>query len=258
MRLYAKFLSMHLKRQMQYKASFTLSVTAHLAGSAATLLGVWFMLERFHAVDGFTAGQAFVCYAAILAAFSLSEMFGRAFDLFPGMLGNGGLDRVLVRPRGVIFQVLASDADFTRAARLVQAAAVLAFAIPRCGVEWTWDRGLALTLMIGCGSVVFFSLLLLYAAFSFFTVEGLEFMNILTHGGCEFGRYPFSVYGRGVLRFLTFVVPLALVQHYPLLYLLGREQSPLFLLAPLASLLFLAPCLWFFRFGLRRHRSTGS
>jgi len=48
------------------------------------------------------------------------------------------------------------------------------------------------------------------------------------------------------------------VQYYPLLYLLGREESLLFAFTPVIALLFLLPCYVFFRFGLRRYKSTGS
>lgn len=67
-------------------------------------------------------------------------------------------------------------------------------------------------------------------------------MNIFTDGGREFGMYPLSVYGESVLRLLTFTVPLALFQYYPLLYLTGRQQSLLNALCPLLSLWFLLPC----------------
>ena len=83
-------------------------------------------------------------------------------------------------------------------------------------------------------------------------------MNIFTDGGREFGRYPFSVYGRDALRVLTYAVPLALVQYYPLLYLLGKEAGVLYMLSPLLALLFTVPAYLLWRFGLRRYKSTGS
>jgi ABC-2 type transport system permease protein len=148
--------------------------------------------------------------------------------------------------------------EFTRVGRLVQALVVFCYAVPASGVRWSAGKVLTLCLMVICGSLVFFGLFLVYAAFSFFTIEGLEFMNILTDGGWEFGRYPFAVYGERVLRFLTWIIPLALFQYYPLLYLLGRETSPFYMLCPLLSLIFLIPAYSFWRFGLRRYRSTGS
>lgn len=258
MGLYFKFFRMHLQSQMEYKLSFFFTVLGQFLVSFSALLGIWFMFDRFHEVEGFTFPQVLLCFATVLMAFSLAECFGRGFDLFPQMIGNGEFDRVLVRPRNEIFQVLSSKMDFTRIGRLLQAFLVFGYALPTSGVIWTLDKGITLFLMIICGSLVFFSLFLIYAAFSFFTLEGLEFMNVLTDGGREFGRYPFAIYGNEVLKFLTYVVPLALFQYYPLLYLLDREQSVWYMLAPLLSLLFIIPAYGFWRFGMSRYISTGS
>lgn len=258
MKLYMKYLAMHLKSQMQYKTSFFLSIFGQFLVSFTVLLGLFFMMNRFNTVDGFTLQQVLLCFATVLMAFSLAECFGRGFDLFPNMLSNGEFDRVLVRPRGIVFQVLAQKVDFTRLGRLTQAVLVFCYAIPTSGVTWTFDKISTLILMIFCGMLVFFGLFLIYAAITFFTTEGLEFMNVLTDGGREFGTYPYSIYGNGILKFLTFVVPLALIQYYPLLYIIGKTNNVLNMLSPFAGLLFLLPSYALWRFGLSRYKSTGS
>ena len=249
---------MHLKSRMQYKTSFFLTLIGNFFVSFSALLGIVFMFARFQVVDGFTFEEVLLCFAVMLAAFSLAECFARGFDHFPRMMGNGQFDRALVRPQPVIFMVLSMNIDFTRLSRLAQAGLVFMYAIPNSDVYWTWDKVLTLVLMVFCGAVLFFGLFLVYAAFTFFTIEGLEFMNIFTDGGREFGRYPFVIYGQGVLRFLTYVIPLALVQYFPLLYLLGRETNPLYMFMPLIALLFLVPAYGFFRYGLSCYKSTGS
>lgn len=90
------------------------------------------------------------------------------------------------------------------------------------------------------GVIVFSGLFLVYASLCFFTTEGLEVMNILTDGGREFGRYPLSVYGEGFLKFFTYVVPLALFQYYPLLYITGRSENLLYMFLPVIGSLFKA------------------
>lgn len=258
MRLYMKYFSMHIKSQMQYKTSFFFTTLGQFLVAFATFLSIQFLFARFDSVGGFSYEEVLICFSVMILAFSLSELIGRGFDRFPVLLGNGGFDRALVRPRNVVFQVLASQVEFSRLGRFVQAVAVLIYALPRSGIDWTWDKIMTLTLMVVCGSLLFFGLFVVYAAFSFFTIEGLEFMNVLTDGGREHGRLPFGVYGDGVLKFLTYIVPLALVQHYPLLYLVDREQSIFYALTPLLALVFLLPCYVFFRFGLRHYKSTGS
>ena len=243
---------------MQYKTSFFFTFLGQFLVSFSVFAGLAFLFMRFDDIDGFTYQEVLIGFAVMMLAFSLGEMFGRGFDQFPRLLGNGTFDRALVRPRNIIFQVLASTTDFTRLGRAIQAVIVFVYIIPRSGIVWTWDKILTLCLTIICGSLLFFGLFVVYAAFSFFTIEGLEFMNIFTDGGREHGRLPFSVYGENVLRFLTFVVPLALVQYYPMLYLLGREESMFYAFTPVLALIFLLPCYGFFRFGLRHYKSTGS
>ena len=226
--------------------------------SFSVLLGMYFMMARFHSVDTFALQEVLLCFATVLMAFSIAECLARGFDQFPLMISNGEFDRVLVRPRGLIFQVLAVKADFTRLGRLTQAVLVFCYAIPTSSVIWAPDKIITLLLMIICGSLVFFATFIVYAAVSIFTIEGIEFMNVITDGGREFGAYPYSIYGDNILKFLTYIVPLALFQYYPLLYLLGREQSILYMLAPLASLIFFIPAYIFWRIGLHKYKSTGS
>ncbi len=258
MRLYKKYFLIHVQSQMQHKLSFVLTMLGQFFVSFTALVGIFFMFGTVHEVQGFTLNQVMICFAVVLAAFSIAECFARGFDMFPSMISNGEFDRVLVRPRGEIFQVLASKVELTRVARLMQSIVMLVYAIPRAGIVWTLPRVSVLALMIAGGSVIFSALFLIYAGFTFFTIEGLEFMNVLTDGGREFGRYPFGIYGKQVLTFLTCVVPLALFQYYPLLFLLGRSTSALYALAPLLGTLFALPAYAFWRFGVGRYKSTGS
>ena len=61
-----------------------------------------------------------------------------------------------------------------------------------------------------------------------------------------------------MLTFCTFVIPYALVQYYPLTYVLGRSDNPLFIFLPLLACLFVVPCWIVWRIGVRRYKSTGS
>ena len=258
MRLYLKYVSIHLKSQMQYKMSFLLTMMGQFITAFSALLTAYFMMQRFGSIKGYSLSEVLLCFAIVLMAFSLSECFARGFDMFPNMLGNGEFDRILVRPKGIILQVLGSKVEFTKLGRLIQAVLVFAYAIPASPVVWTADKILTLVLMILGGTVVFSGLFVIYATLCFFTTQGLEVMNIFTDGGKEFGKYPFEVYGQGILKFFSYVIPMAWFQQYPLMYLLGRTENKLLMLSPLVCFLFLIPCYVLWRFGLRHYKSTGS
>lgn len=258
MKLYLRYFTIHLKAQLQYKVSLLFTMLGQLITSFSAFVGIFFLMRRFHAVEGFTVNEVMLCFATVLMAFSTAECFARGFDRFAPMLGNGEFDRILLRPRGLILQVLGSKIEFSRLGRFLQAALTFCVIIPRCGIDWTPDKVAVLVMMVLGATVVFSGLFLLYAAICFFTTEGLEFMNIFTDGGRQFGAYPLSVYGEGVLRFYTYVIPLALCQYYPLLYLTGRTTEWYTALLPLFSLVFLLPCYLVWRLGIRHYTSTGS
>jgi len=101
-------------------------------------------------------------------------------------------------------------------------------------------------------------LFIIYASICFFTLEGLEFMNVLTDGAREYGKYPLNVYGKGVLRFCTYLVPYALFQYDPFLYLIGRTDHKSSMFLPILDCLFVLPCFLLWHFGVRHYQSTGS
>ena len=258
MKLYLKFVAMHLKRSMAYRKSFFFSLLGQFLTAFAEFLGLVFLLDRFETVGGYSLGECLLCGGVMLTAFSLAECFFRGFDKFPDLVRSAQLDRLLVRPRSLMFQVLCDQIHFARLGKLAQGVVMLAWGIARTRIEWNALRLLTLALMLLGGTVVFAGLFILYAALCFFTLEGLECMNVFTYGAREYGVYPFDVFGKGVLKFATFVIPYALFQYYPLLYLLGRLSQPAYGLLPLLTPLFLIPCALLWRLGVRRYKSAGS
>lgn len=256
-KLYFRFLAVHLKTAMAYKGSFILSCIGQLLITTNVFLGVKFLLDRFGSVGGYRLPELTLCYSVILLSCSLAECFGRGFDSFPRILSSAQFDRILVRPRGIVFQILCQDMKPSVISRAAQAIVMLVYGITAGAVQWTIGKAMTLAAMVLCGSVLFFGLFLLYAALCFFTMEGLEVMNIFTDGAREYGKYPFGIYGKGVLLITTLIVPLALVQYWPLQYLLNRGPWQYGLL-PLLSLLFLIPVCSFWKFGVAHYRSTGS
>lgn len=256
-RLYFRFLAVHLKSAMAYKGSFILSCIGQLLISFNVLLGVKFLLDRFGSVSGYKLPELILCYSVILLSCSLAECFGRGFDTFPRILSGAQFDRILVRPRGIVFQILCQDMKPTVISRVVQGIVMLVYGVTAGAVHWTAGKAFTLAAMILCGAILFFGLFLLNAALCFFTMEGLEVMNIFTDGAREYGKYPFGIYGKSVLWITTLVVPLALVQYWPLQYLLDHGPWQYGLLPPLSAL-FLLPVWLFWRYGVANYRSTGS
>lgn len=258
LKLYFHYISITIRSAMQYKTSFAMFVIGQFLVSFNVFLGVYFMFQRFHSVKGFTFQEVVLCFSIVLLEFSLSEMYARGFDLFPSMVRRGDFDRILLRPRGAVLQVLGSRFELTRIGRMLQAVLMFVYAVTTAGLHWTAAKVLTVIFMLTGGSVLFTAMFMIGASFSFFTTEGLEFMNVFTDGAREYGKYPLSVYGKRLLWITTFLLPYALIQYYPLLYLLDRRESPIYIFLPLLAALFLLPAYLLWRIGMRHYKSSGS
>lgn len=258
MRLYLKYVSMNLKSAMQYKVSFFFTILGQFLVSFQVFLGITFMYGNFSSVKDYSYQDSLLCLAVILLSFSLAEMFFRGFDSFAGILSNGEFDRILVRPRGEILQVLCTKMEFSRVGRVLQVLLIFGYVFCTDTIEWTPMKGLTLFLMVAGGTGLFAAMFILYAALCFFTTESLEFMNIFTDGAREYGKYPIDIYGKPVLMLCTFLVPYALVQYYPFLYLTDRREEAWLCFLPLLALLFLIPALALWKVGVKHFKSTGS
>ncbi|MDQ0111032.1 ABC transporter permease [Paenibacillus harenae] len=260
MRLYFKYVSILFKSQLQYRASFWLLSFGQFLVPFTVFAGLYFMFERFGQLQGWTFFEAALCFGIIHMAFSLSECFARGFDAFSGLVRRGEFDRLLVRPRSTVLQVLGSQFEFTRVGRMLQSAIVLGWALYSLPVEWNTAKVTTLILMIVGGVFIFAGIYILMATLCFWTIQGLEIANILTDGGREMAQYPLNIYERWVKILFTYVIPFGCVNYLPLLYILGKQDGNewFYMLLPLAGILFLLPCLAIWHIGVRHYRSTGS
>lgn len=256
--LYLHYISINIRSMMQYKTSFFLTTAGQFLVSFNVFLGIFFMFRRFHSVEGFSYSEVLLGFSIILLEYSIAEMFVRGFDCFAGIVRFGEFDRIMVRPQNEILQVLGNKFELTRIGRMFQAVIMFVYGISKSEITWSFSKVITVLFMLIGGISVFSGLFLIYAALCFFTLDGLEFMNVFTDGAREFGKYPVGIYGEKILLFATFIIPYALIQYYPLLYLLDRRTSALYIFLPLLACLFLIPSMLLWKFGVRHYASSGS
>lgn len=258
MKLYFTYAAIQLKTQMEYKLPFFVALFSQFLVALSTVLTMSFILDRFGSIGSFTLEHSMLCCSVGTFGFALARCFFGGFDKFQGLVKNGGLDSLLIRPVNTVFLILASNIRFERLGSALSSLAVLCYAVTANGL-WTDPVRLAVICFMVLGAAAFFSgIYLLYATLCFFTLEGLEFVNVLTHGLTDLGKYPMGVYGKAMLTFFTVVLPFACAQYYPLLFVIGRDVRAVTALAPAACFVFLIPCVALWYFGLSRYQSTGS
>lgn len=265
LRLYGRLVAMEVRAQLQYRVSFLLDVATSALVVAIEFGTVVMVFQRFETLAGWTLGEVALLYGMAAMGFRTMDLLFSGFD--PSDFGErirvGQLDQVLLRPAGVALQVLGSRFHLRRLGGAAQGVLVFGLAVGFADIAWTPAKA-ALVPVVLLSQIAFFGALFVAGAtVTFWTVDSIEAVNMLTYGGNELISYPMHIYPRWLRRFFTFVVPAILINYAPALYLLDKPDPlglPAWtrLAAPLAGAGMLLAASAFWRVGLRHYQSTGT
>ena len=258
MKHYFRALSLHLKSELEYRTSFIFSFISQIIVFFSYYFVILSLFTKFSNIKGFTLYEVLLCFSIVQFGFSFNEVFARGLDKFDDLIIQGTFDRILLRPKNIIIQVLYNESDFVKISRIIHASIILVIALINLNIEWNIIKVICLFLMIISGILIFFSIFLLAASYCFITVQGLEVRNLFTDGGKHMAQYPIGIFNKGFIFFFTFIIPYAFVNYYPLLYIIGKSNNIYYAFSPLLLFIYLIPCIIVFYLGVKRYGSVGS
>lgn len=261
--LYRRFLGNSFRSQMEYRASFVIQSFANFLITGIEFIAILALFDRFGQVLGWSVYEVAILYGLVNSSFAVSEGISSGFDTFQNLIKNGGFDRLLIRPRSLILQILGQHLAWKNVGRFLQGAAILIWGIIKVNIIWSVGKAVLLFAAFVGGMILFLSLIIVQATMCFWTVESLEMMNTMTYGGVQTAQYPLSIYPQWLRRFFILIVPLGCVTYLPVLAILGRPAPlgiPAILLwiSPLGAGIFLIVALFLWQIGVRHYSSTGS
>ncbi|MGW0755681.1 ABC transporter permease [Streptomyces sp. NPDC002814] len=262
-RAYLLIAGMWIRAGMTYRVSFVVTVFGNLLLSGLDFVGILLMFSQVDSLGGWTLPEVAFLYGLSVTAFGITDLLLGSSEGLGARIRDGSFDTLLVRPVPVLAQVAADQFPLRRFGRVIQGSLVLGWALFAVDVDWSAPKVLLVPVMVVSGAVIFGAIFVAGAAFQFLAQDAAQVQNAFTYGGTTLLQYPPTLFGKDLVRGVTFMVPLAFVNWLPASYVLGRPY-PLDLptwvtfLSPLAAgvCCALAGAVW--RVGLRSYRSTGS
>ena len=262
-KLYLRSMRMQLKCQLQYPGSFIMQTLAQFIMEGGELMAVILIVDRFDRLNQWGPGDLYFFFGIMSVTFYLTECFGRGVTgAFPGMVRSGQLDTLLLRPRGVLTQVLCWAMDPRRFACIAVGTASLVIGSRLSRVAWTVGKALALAEGMLMGGMMILGLFLVEGIFVIHSVKSVELVNAITYGGRSACEYPIDTYPRPLRVLFTVLAPFALTLQCPAAYILDKPLHgwPAWtaFVCPLSGLGSFAVFYFLFRRAMRFYRSTGS
>ncbi len=258
MSLIKNYLSLHLKISLEYKSSFILTIISQALAMLVELFVVISLFYKFKLLDTYNTYEILLGFSTLWLGYSLVELFGRGFDHFSKIIVNGNFDLLLIRPRSLFIQIFGSDICYEKTGRVLISLIIFIYSSIKVMTNITILKILLLVSMVLCCSIIILSVLIVGASFCFYTIQGLEVINIFTNGTRQVGQYPMGIYKKVVRIFFTLVIPITLVNYYPIRYLTGETNNLIYLLLPYYSIIIFIISNIIFYIGTKKYTSTGS
>lgn len=263
--LYSRLISIQIRSQMQYRMSFLMEMVSTAFLSGISFLAIALIIERFGSIMGWTLGEVAFLAGLIEMSFAVMEILFSGFDPgdFSTQIRQGSFDQMLLRPINITVQVLGSRFMLRRIGRILEGLLIFIFSQLTNPLHWTFGKLLYLPVVFSSQVAAFGALFMMGSALTFWTIQPVEAVNILTYGGNELMTYPATIYPAWVRHFFTFIIPFIFLNYYPGLYFLDKPDPlgfPAFasFLAPLVAMIMIAAGAWFWNFGVNHYQSTGS
>ena len=256
--LWTRYVRIHALSQLQYRG-WILAMLPSLVYVITDPLDAVLMFDRFGALGEWTASRILLMYGLALFAFGLSELFLRGIDLFPSLVRSGEFDRLLLRPRALLFQAAALRFHLNRLNRVVAGLLLALVCLRAQEMPVTFANVVLLLLASIGGTLAYAGVMLIAAAAAFFTVGQSELINLFTNGSYQAVKAPPQLLPGWLRHVFTFLMPMFLFTYYPAAAVCGWGGGRLmgWLALPLCALFFGAAVI-FWRFGVRHYKSTGS
>lgn len=264
-KMYLRLLSIQLRSQMQFRFSFWLELISTGLLNGSYFMSMALILQRFDNLAGWRLGEIAFLVGMIETSFGTMDLIFSGFDdiYFSSLVHQGTLDQILLRPVSAFWQILGSRFLLRRIGRILEGLVILAISMSLLDIHWTAAKLLYLPVVFASQVLTMGGLFIVGATITFWTVQSVEAINILTYGGVEMMSYPVHIYPSWLRYFFVYIIPFVFLNYSPALFFLDKPD-PLHLppfapfLAPVVAVILFGLALRFWQFGMKQYQSTGS
>lgn len=255
-----------MKSWFQYRVDALLRSLAVFLREATGIISIILVFTKFDVsgINNWNINELVFLYSFLFSTYGVLIIFFTGLLDFGKTVQDGTFDRFLLRPRGVLFQIIASDADWFAAIGHGTLGIVL-FSYATSKIEVIWNLGNILYLASAFVGAILIqgAMFLFFASLSFYFVKASNVHGVLFWNIRNIAGYPLSIFPKILQYMLMYVAPFAFVNYFPAQFLLRNDDivnyPDIYLyLTPILGIVmyFCAYCFW--RVAMKRYKSTGN
>lgn len=263
-RIAMQSLKMSFLSRMQYRVDSLVATLAVFLREATSIIVIYLALIEFDQINNWNVNEMLFLFSLLFLTYGIVVVLFADLRDFSCMIREGRFDRLMVRPRGLLFQLISNNADIL-AAFGHGTLGILLFLLSagRVGIEWNLVRALYYIAAIIGGVLIQGGVFIFFSALSFYFVETNSIRDIFYWNMRKFAGYPISIYHKVIQGIMIYVVPFAFVNYFPAQFMLRKPDMEAYpqiymYLSPVVGVVIYLLAYGFWRISVKRYTSTGN
>lgn len=258
LRLFGLFARTEAQYEMEYRANLVVELVQMAWVIATSIAAVLVLFSYTEVLNGWTLPQMLVLLGVFYIVQGLEELlFQPSMEKLMEHVRMGTLDFTLLKPVNSQFMVSVRHLQIVQVAQALLGFAVVGTGIVQMGESVSAWQAITFGLMLLCGMVLVYSLLLTLATLAFWLTR-VENILAVFWGFMDAGRFPIDIYPGWLRLTMSTVVPIGVAVTVPAWAVAGRLEPPALLgtlAAAVTAWLFAG---WFWRRGLRAYTGASA
>lgn len=264
MHLAGVYLKTTAKAWFQYRVDAVMRSLAVFLREATGVIVIELTMMKFGYLNGWNVYELLFSCSLLFLTYGILIIFFTGLRDFGNTVRKGEFDRYLLRPRGLLFQIIFINADWFAAVGHGSLGLTL-FLGSAHRVGMTWHVGMVIYYLLAVlgGVLIQGALFLLLASLNFYLLETDTLKELLYYDMKKFAVYPISIYHKGIQFAMMYVVPFAFVNYFPAQFFLRKPDGAVFpvvclYLTPVVGAVLYGLVYLFWRYSIRYYKSAGN
>ncbi len=252
------------KSWFQYRVDAVLKSLAVFLREATGIIVIWFTLLKFDKLNGWDIYEMLFLFSLLFLTYGIMIIFFTGLRDFGSTVRSGNFDRFILRPRGLLFQIIFVNSDwFAALGHGGLGITLFLISAGKVGIEWNVGNALYYIFTVAGGVLIQGAVFLLLAALNIFLLQTNSLKELVYWNMRRFAGYPISIFHKAIQIFMIYVMPFAFVNYFPAQYLLRKDDMSAYpeifmYLTPFVGIVMYLLAYLFWRFSIRFYKSSGN
>lgn len=252
------------KAWFQYRIDAVLRSLAVFLRESTGIIVIYLTLLEFDQLNGWNVYELLFLYSLLFLTYGIMIVFFTGLRDFSNTIKKGEFDRYMLRPRGLLFQIIFVNADwFAAIGHGGLGITLFLVSAGKIGVVWNIQSIVYYLLAVIGGVLIQGAIFLMLASLSFYLLETGSLKELLYWNMRRFAGYPISIFHKVIQICMIYLIPFAFVNYFPSQYLLHKSDVNTFpkiylYLTPVIGCVMYLLAYVFWRYSIRYYKSSGN